>query len=513
MEQTLRKLSGFFLAVLLALYSTSAHADAVVPAPEFEPGLPWLNVAQPLSMKKLRGKAVLLDFWTYGCINCMHVIPDLKRLEAKYGNRLAVIGVHSPKFDNEKNLATLRNIVVRYGLEHPVVNDVDFSLWKQYGVSAWPTQVLVDPAGNVVGGVSGEGQYETLDRAIGEVLGKFAGRLDTRPLPIVLEKKKLTLGFLAAPGKIAASRDRVAIADTLHHRIVVTDGGGKVLLIFGSGKEGLRDGPAQQARFLAPQGLAFAEGGLYVADTGNHAIRYLDFAAKTVKTVAGNGKREWRVKGEADALGAGLDSPWDVQVRGDELFIAMAGTHQIWRMDLKTRRIGPYAGSGRENITDGSFDQAAFSQPSGLALAGDWLYVADAEDSGVRRLDLRPRHHTVETLVGSGLFDFGDRDGPFRSAKLQHVLGIAALDEHRIAIADTYNHKLKLLDLDARTVTTLAGTGKPGKGTGSGLQAMLNEPGGVAVRNGKLLIADTNNHRIVEFDPATRVLQAWPVRE
>lgn len=476
------------------------------PAPEFKTGLPWLNVSRPLTMKALRGKVVLLDFWTYGCINCMHVIPDLKRLEAKYGTKLAVIGVHSPKFDNEKNLDTLRSIVVRYGLEHPVVNDVDFALWRQYGVRAWPTLVLIAPDGGVVGSVAGEGHYRTLDKAIGELLARFAGRLDEQPLPLALEKH--TGKLLAAPGKIAASRQFVAIADTLHHRILLTDRHGKILHAFGGKEAGFRNGQPREARFFAPQGLSFGNGGLYVADTGNHAIRFIDLGKLTVTTVAGDGQMGGgRISGEFefDALKIGLASPWDVAYRDGRLYIAMAGTHQIWRLDVQSGKIAPFAGSGREDITDGALAQAAFSQPSGLSSSGDSLYVADAEDSAVRRIDLRAGQ--VETLVGTGLFDFGDRDGDFRNARIQHVLGVAVLDENRLLIADTYNHKLKQLDLKTRTITTLAGSGKPGGG------ANLNEPGGLAIIDGKTLLADTNNHRIMEYDLKTGKLAEWPVRE
>lgn len=498
-------ISLIFLCLLPSTAVMALDADNP-PAPEFKTGLPWLNVSRPLSMKDLRGKAVLLDFWTYGCINCMHVIPDLKRLEAKYGAKLAVIGVHSPKFDNEKNLDTLRSIVVRYGLEHPVVNDVDFALWRQYGVRAWPTLVLIAPDGGVVGSVAGEGHYLTLDNAIAALIAKFAGRLDDKPLPLSLEKNRQTGKLLAAPGKIAASPQYVAIADTLHHRILLTDRHGRILHVFGGNEAGLRDGTPQEARFSAPQGLSFGNGGLYVADTGNHAVRFIDLGKQTVATVAGNGQMgRQRINGEADATRIGLASPWDVAYRDGRLYIAMAGTHQIWRLDVPSGRIASFAGSGREDIVDGALAQAAFSQPSGLSLGGDSLFVADAEDSAVRRIDLRTGK--VETLVGTGLYDFGDRDGDFRSARVQHVLGVASLDDNRILIADTYNHKLKQLDLKTRTITTLAGNGKPGGGAG------LNEPGGLAVADGKVLLADTNNHRIMEFNLKTGKLAEWPVRE
>ena len=474
-------------------------------APEFSPGLDWLNVSRPLTLHDLRGKVVILDFWTYGCINCMHVIPDLKRLEARHGDRLAVIGVHSPKFENEKNLDALRNVVIRYDLAHPVVNDTQFTLWRQYGVRAWPTLVVIDPAGGIVGGVSGEGHYDVLDKRIGDLLNRFAAQIDATPLPLALEKNKSSASLLAAPGKIAASGNSVAIADSLHHRILLTDANGRIAQIFGGGATGFEDGAPSVARFFSPQGLCFGDGGLYVADTGNHAIRFIDLARRSVTTIAGNGRQAGSVSAEAEETGADLRSPWDVACRDGALYIAMAGSHQIWRLNARTQEIAPFAGSGREDIADGNLSEAAFSQPSGLSLFDHWLYVADAEDSAVRRIDLRSGSEKVETLVGTGLFDFGDHDGAFTNAKLQHVLGVAALDENRILIADTYNHKLKMLDLISRTVTSLAGSGKPGKGVN------LDEPGGLTVLGGTVLIADTNNNRIVSYDLRTGKIGDWPV--
>lgn len=503
----MNRIVKLFLVALLVLAGSTASAGEAdnPPAPEFKDNLPWLNVSRPLSMKALRGKVVLLDFWTYGCINCMHVIPDLKKLEAKYGNKLAVVSVHSPKFDNEKNLATLRSIVVRYGLEHPVVNDVDFSLWNRYGLRAWPTLVLIDPAGSVVGMISGEGHYALLDKAIGDLLGKFAGRFDETPLPIALERDKRGKSLLAAPGKIASDGKLVAIADTLNQRIVLADANGKLLRSFGDGVAGLKDGKSNEARFSAPLGVTFGNGGIYVADTGNHVIRFIDLTNGTVTSVAGNGEMERPAGREYPATRVGLSSPWDVLFHDGQLYIALGGSHQLWRLDVKSARLYWLAGSGHEELADGNPSQAAFAQPSGLALFDGKLYVADAEVSALRRVDLKSGK--VDTLAGKGLFDFGDRDGEIRSARLQHPLAVAALDGRRLLVADTYNHKLKLYDGEARTLTSLAGSGKPG----SGME--LNEPGGLAVLGDAVLVADTNNNRIVRYDLKSRKLTEWTIRE
>lgn len=477
-------------------------------AREFAPGLPWLNVERPLTFADLHGKVVILDFWTYGCINCIHVLADLKRLEEKYGHRLLVIGVHTPKFDNEKNLETVRNIVVRYGIDHPVVNDVDSMLATKYGMRAWPTRVLIDPAGTVLGRVTGEGRYDLFDATISKLLEDHAATLDATPIPLKLEREQLVVSFLAAPGKIAASDQYVAISDTLHHRVILLDHQAKVLRIFGGKEAGNRDGSEDTARFNSPQGLAFGEQGLYVADTANHLIRYIDLEKFTVSTLAGNGLLERHRGGEFDARDVGLASPWGLALQHDFLYIAMAGSHQIWRYDSRSERIKTYAGSGKEGIDDGALTTATFSQPSGLSIQDEWLYVADAEDSAIRRIHLR--NEQVETIIGTGLFDFGDRDGEFAQAKLQHVLGVVLQGKDRLYIADTYNHKLKSVDLLQGTVSTLLGNGSPGKGSAErGFQ--LNEPGGLALLGKQLLIADTNNHRILAYDVESGSVVNWPI--
>lgn len=507
-----------FLIILVLLclvgFNTACRAETDTdnpPAIEFDPSLPWLNVSRPLTLADIRGKVAILDFWTYGCINCIHVLEDLKRLKHKYGEQIAIIGVHTPKFDNEKNIETLRRIVVRYDVDHPVVNDVNSTLGRLYGMRAWPTQYVIDPQGGVLGKVVGEDNFEIFDSTIKKLLKKHAAIIDKTPLPVALEKEKFEKSLLAAPGKIAVSNRYVAISDTLHHRIILATHNGRIEKIIGGKSPGLVDGAFSRARFKSPQGLVFSDSGLYVADTGNHSIRFLDFAAGKVSTVAGNGKNEVHRGREYPAKKIGLRSPWGLALKESRLYIAMAGIHQIWRLDLRKKTIGPYAGSGREGISDGSLKRSSFSQPSGLSLIGDQLYVADAEDSALRRIDIRKQQ--VETLAGTGLFDFGDHDGALNEAKLQHVLGVAVLDRERIFIADTYNHKLKLADLKKKTITTVAGTGKPGKGEGDALSAALNEPGGISVLDESILIADTNNNRIMQYDLKSHLLSEWKLRK
>ncbi len=507
----------WFVPLVFLLVSTVASCSSesdetgvrnLLPATEFDPALPWLNVKRPLTLEDLKGKVVILDFWTYGCINCIHVLEDLRRLEHKYGHQLAVVGVHSPKFDNEKNVSTLRNIIIRYRIEHPVVNDVEFSLARYYGMRAWPTQVLIDPQGRVAGKVVGEGKYDLLDKAVAKLVKRHKADMNPEPLPFSLERDGLAESLLAAPGKIAVSARHVAISDTLHNRVIVADHQGKIEEIYGGNDEGFLDGNNTTVRFLAPQGLAFSGDGLYVADTGNHAVRYINLSRREVETVAGGGEVEIPRYGTFDAKTVRLRSPWGLALKDNQLYVAMAGTHQIWLLDTEKGQIRNYAGSGREGLRDGALPESRFSQPSGLSVYGNWLYIADAEDSAIRRIDIDSER--VETLVGTGLFDYGDRDGPFDRALLQHVLGVAAVSDSEIVIADTYNHKLKQLDLKQQQVMSLAGTGVPGKDLGGGSHAVqLNEPGGLAVLDRRILIADTNNNRILQFDLDSGSVSEW----
>jgi thiol-disulfide isomerase/thioredoxin len=494
----------------------SAQEKTRVRAPELTGGRGWLNTDKPLTLAALKGKVVLLDFWTYGCINCIHIIPDLKRLEHKYANQLVVIGVHSAKFENEKDTENIRRIILRYELEHPVYNDADYKVWQSYGVRAWPTQVLIDPAGYVIGAVSGEGNYDLIDQVVGKVVDEFRkrGELNEEPLKLTLERAKVGDLPLAFPGKILADAkgDRLFIADSNHNRIVVTKLDGSLIETIGSGVAGAADGTFDKASFYRPQGMALerspqagsppgVQGGdsLYVADTENHLIRRVDLKTKTVQTVAGTGQQARDYFRQGPARTIELSSPWDLQLVGRQLYITMAGTHQIWKLDLDKQEVSTFAGSGREARQDGPLLEAGFAQPSGITSDGKKLYIADSESNIIRAIDIASGQ--VETLVGGDLFDFGDVDGAGDDVRLQHPLGVFAVD-HEVLIADTYNHKIKELDPKARTVKTFLGAGRPGQSDGA--VPSFYEPGGLSIANGKLYVADTNNHAVRVVDVKTK---------
>lgn len=474
-----------------------------VRAPEISGGRGWLNTDKPLSIAALKGKFILLDFWTYGCINCIHIIPDLKKLEAKYANQLVVIGVHSAKFQNEKETENIRRIILRYEIEHPVYNDAEFTVWESYGVRAWPTQVLIDPAGYVVGTASGEGNYEIINQAIGKLVEDFRkrGELNEEPLELVLERAKVGDLPLAFPGKILADADsdRLFIADSNHNRIVITKLDGSLVDVIGTSDAGSADGSFDKATFFRPQGLALAGDALYIADTENHLIRRVNLKTRTVDTIAGTGKQAFEYFKQGPAKSIALSSPWDLQLVGQTLYIAMAGPHQIWQLDLAKDEVSTFAGSGREARLDGALLESGFAQPSGIATDGKTLYVADSESNIIRSIDFAAKQ--VTTLVGGDLFKFGDIDASGDEVRLQHPLGLISVAD-KLLIADTYNHKIKELDPKRQRVTTLLGSGKPGQADGK--SPTFYEPGGLSVANGKLYVADTNNHAIRVVDLKTK---------
>jgi DNA-binding beta-propeller fold protein YncE len=475
--------------------------DGLLTAPEFPDGMDWLNTAKPLKMKDLRGKMVLLDFWTYCCINCMHIIPDLKKLEKEYPDELVVIGVHSAKFLTERETENINNAALRYEIVHPIVNDRDMEIWSAYGVRAWPTLVLVNPIGRIIGSVSGEGIYDFFSKLISDAIAHFKkkGSLHSEPVKFTEEKVSLALSLLSFPGKVLADeKDHILfISDSNNNRIIGMDiEDNSIKFAAGSGERGWKDGGFEDAQFNHPQGLAydFQYKTLYVADTENHLIRKIDLQSRKVMTIAGTGRQGGSSDSADDPLEISLNSPWDVAILGDELYIAMAGSHQIWKYDLATNRISRFAGSGREGLFDGNLLRSALAQPSGITTDSDILYFADSETSSIRLVDIRSGGE-VKTIVGQDLFIFGDRDGIGDSALLQHPLGVAFYGKN-LYIADTYNNKIKAIDPVKRISKTLFGSGRAGFKDGKDQQAELNEPGGVTAAFGMLYIADTNNHAI-----------------
>ena len=485
--------------IIFPLILTAQLKKPALMAPQFPSYAEWLNTDRAYSIDEFKGKFVILDFWTYCCINCMHILPDLKRLEQTFPEELVVIGVHTPKFSGEKESRNIRQAILRYEIEHPVINDHQYELWQKYGVRAWPTVAIIDPEGYVLGNHSGEGVWDTLFPFLTEQIPDYREKGLLTKDAFIFRSESPVEAVLSFPGKILADPQNnfIYISDSNHNRILITNKiTGEVKEIIGSGKVGKSNGDFSTAEFNHPQGITRHGDFLYIADTENHLIRTVDLNRERVTTLAGTGKQAQGFNQPGVGTAVALNSPWDLLYIEGKLYVAMAGFHQIWTIDVETAEAKPFAGSGREDITDGSATRSALAQPSGITTDGTYLYVADSEVSGIREISIETGD--VKTIVGRGLFEFGDKDGNGKRVRLQHPLGITWAND-RLFVADTYNNKIKVIHPDIKSSDTFAGSGE--EGATDGLDATFDEPGGVSYSDGKLYVADTNNHavRIVDI--------------
>ncbi|MEU9676337.1 MULTISPECIES: NHL domain-containing thioredoxin family protein [Streptomyces] len=462
---------------------------ARVRAPELIGKGGWLNTGdQQYTLADLRGRIVILDFWTFCCVNCLHVLDELRELEEKHRDTVVIIGVHSPKFVHEAEHQAVVDAVERYEVHHPVLDDPELATWKQYAVRAWPTLVVIDPEGYVVAQHAGEGHAHAIGKLVEGLETEHAakGTLRRGDGPYVAPEPVAT--HLRFPGKALLLPDGgFLVSDTTRHRLVELDADGEtVRRHFGTGERGLTDGGPDEARFSEPQGLAvLPDGRVAVADTVNHAIRALDLTTGVTSTLAGTGRQWWQgTPTSGSAREVDLSSPWDLAWFGDRLWIAMAGVHQLWTYDPESGTVGVAAGTTNEGLVDGPAAEAWFAQPSGLAVSadGERLWVADSETSALRWVD---RDEHVHTAVGTGLFDFGHRDGAAEQALLQHPIGVTALPDGSVAVSDTYNHALRRYDPASGEVTTLA--------------TDVREPSDAVLVDGDLVVVESARHRLTRL--------------
>ena len=474
---------------------------ARVRAPELTGKGGWLNTGgAALGLRDLRGSIVILDFWTFCCVNCLHVLDELRELEERHRDTVVIVGVHSPKFVHEAEHQAVADAVERYGVAHPVLDDPELATWRQYAVRAWPTLVVVDPEGYVVAQHAGEGHAHALEALVARLEEEHAakGTLRRGSGPYVAPEPAPT--DLRFPGKVLAlpGSGHYLVSDSTRHALVeLAADGESVVRRIGSGERGLVDGDAGSARFSEPQGLALLpDGSVLVADTVNHALRRLDLESGRVTTVAGTGRQWWQGAPTAgEAREVDLSSPWDVAWFEDRVWIAMAGVHQLWTYDPAAGRVAAAAGTTNEGLVDGPAGEAWFAQPSGLAVSGGRLWVADSETSALRWVERssgaspgrypQPEGYVVRTAVGTGLFDFGHRDGPAGQALLQHPLGVTGLPDGSVAVSDTYNNALRRYDPATGEVSTLA--------------TELREPSGAAVVDGDIVVVESAAHRLTRM--------------
>jgi thiol-disulfide isomerase/thioredoxin len=461
--------------------------NARIAAPELPDVLDWVNTDQPPSLATLRGRVTVLHFWTYDCVNCRNLLPDLRYLENKYHDGLSVIGIHVPKYPWQRQTEPVLKAVHRNHIRHPVANDPGFVSWQAFGVTAWPTLAVIDARGQLAALLPGEGQRQQADALIAQLLDEAAsGDLrvyESGPAPTRQEAR----GVLRFPTRLAVGETSIWIADTGHNRILECTHDGRILRQYGSGNPGYWDGRDRDAGFTDPQGLALGKDVVYVADTGNHAIRRIRLHNGEVDTIAGTGTVGHDLPNPgAEPRQLAMSAPSDVAALGDDIYIAVSGQNQVWQLNLVQNRLIVLAGSGQLGNTDAVGVLSSFAQPNSLSLIGQQLVVVDSASSSIRLLRLLDNR--VSTLIAGGLYEFGDADGAREQARLQHPLAACVDPRGLVFVADSYNNKVKAVNLRTGAVRTL------------NLPYRLQEPAGLAMGAGALWIANTNAHEIVRVD-------------
>lgn len=469
-------------------------------APDLPPTLQWLNVQQAPALEKLRGRIVLLHFFNAANVNSLHMVQELRAIEAKHHDGLSLIGIHTPKFDHERHPDNVLKAINRMYMRHPVANDADWVAWRQFGIQAWPSVAVLDAEGRVAGIVAGEGHREQIDSLVTSLLDDAANR-DIRfyePTQMVSRPEPRTA--LNFPGKVFATESALFVADSGHNRILECTHDGRVIRQVGTGTAAYLDGKFGDAAFQDPQGMAMIKDMLYVADRGNHCVRRVHMITGEVDTVAGNGQHGHPpTQDYAEPTRVALNSPWALVAAGEKLLVAMAGQHQIWALDLNRKRLNLYSGTGKIGREDGDGMFATFAKPTGLAYANQVLYVADADGSAIRAVRSDGR---VQTLIGAGLYEFGDQDGVPAQARLQHPMDLAADANGQILwVVDTYNNKLKAISLRGGGAKTI------------NIAYRFHQPSGIATLPGKLFIANTGAHEVVRIDTTNGQVTRLPIAE
>jgi thiol-disulfide isomerase/thioredoxin/DNA-binding beta-propeller fold protein YncE len=480
--------------------------------PGFGEGV-WFNVKGPIDLADVNGRLVILDFWTSCCINCIHTLATLARIESAFPEDVLIIGVHTPKFDAELSSNKVAAAIERFGVSHPVLHDPERKVWDFYGVRAWPTLIFIHPSGRVVDEVVGEPNGDRLFVAVEQMITGISHNSERQRTSPSTSSAREHAGRFRFPAKLkrfeAPEGTCWLLADSGHNQVVEFSFDGSKERRFGSGDMGFQDGGSDSASFNSPQGLAATATEIYVADTGNHALRSINRQTGTVTTVAGTGLRGMSLGKPGPGISTALASPWDLAITRQALLFANAGTHQLGHFDFSSRSVARLAGTGAEGIEDGPAASATLAQPSGLDISSDGskLYFTDSETSALRVLTLVGSSQ-VTTLVGSGLFDFGHRNGPLNFASLQHPLGVAS-EGDTIAIADTFNDVVRVVNLRTGVVNDLD---QGDYLCEDSLCIPLSEPAGVAF-NGpeRLLVVDTNNHRILCYNMTQKVYSTWLV--
>ncbi|MBD8525283.1 redoxin domain-containing protein [Pseudomarimonas arenosa] len=468
-------------------------------APEFPEGVEWLN-SEPISMAEQRGRVVLLAFWNASSAYAHNVLLDLQSLLGRFSDSTTLVAVHTPKFEAEREPRIAQRALNSLGLRLPLLHDPNFLLWQHFEITAWPSVVVIDTTQQLCRLLVGDAIKAELEKLVGDLLDQ-AGLQDRVFQPAPTGSKPEPRLPLLFPAGVAVNATRLFVADTAHHRIVECSHDGRIMRQIGTGNPGLVDGNSAEACFNRPRGLFLSRDALYIADAGNHALRRMSLLSGDTDTLAGNGVRgvSANLVGE-DPLKTSLDSPWALVGNHDKIYIAMASGQEIWEYDQGVRRIRCVAGTGQIGLCDGAGERAMLAQPSALTMIQQTLYVADSASSAIRGINVQGGQ--VHTLVGHGLFDYGDQDGPRQHALLQCPLGLC-LDSRapQLWIADTYNNQIRSLRLGGGELRRLP------------LSYSLCEPAAIASSEGVLWVANTNAHEVLRIEIDSAQVRRLPIGE
>ncbi len=464
----------------------------------------WINTSRALELSDLKDRVILVHFWSYACVSCFHVLPEIKKLENEFGNRLTVIGVHSGKFDNEKNLDSITKAVLRYDISHAVIDDSDLKIWNNFDIKAWPSFVLINPHGSIEEVYQGSDSVEKMVKDTKELINDYRYEITRDALPIVLEKNKIAKRVLNYPTKIeyaayfaykGHNAPALFIANTGQNKVLAVSLTGEIIAQIGSGRDEFEDGSFENASFNSPTGLLYHDSKLYVADSGNNALREIDFKEENVATLIGSGRKGSIIeKGPINSDDVELSSPTDIEFYPDNTKIAIAnsGSHQILQYNIAKQEISILAGDGNEGLIDGIYPKNSLAQTADLAVYEDKLYFIDSESSALRVLD---KDGEVKTLIGKGLFDFGHKNGKKDMALMQHPLGLT-IDDTGVYIVDSFNHVVRRYGLSTGEIQDVIG-GKKGSTLGSPENTGFDEADGIVSILDRFYIVDSNNNRIV----------------
>ncbi len=476
----------------------------------------WFNTAKPLEKEDVKDKIILLNFWSYSCVKCLQLIPELKKLQDEYGNKLAIISVHSPKFSNEKNEGGIRKAIIRHDITNPVINDADLKIWNQYQVKLWPTLILFNTNGKIYDQYFDLNDSKSIERALSDtkkLLNRYNHQLSRNSLPIILEKNRLISNVLESPTKIKYSAKfdyksysgaAIFIANSAKNTIIISSISGEILAQIGSGKSGKEDGSFSDASFDLPQGLLYHNDKLYVADTNNHLIREVDFKSEKVTTILGSGNIGLPITSDKKIAAKKVDlaSPTDIEFFPNRQFIAIANSasDQILSYDVEKKEVSVLAGSGKEGNEDGKLPNNSLAQTSDLVAYSNKLYFIDSKSNSLRYLN---NQGVVETLIKGKLQSSqNNKNSPQNRDALQNPTGLE-IDDSGIYISDSFDHQIKKYNQTTNDLTVLVGNQQNGDSLGT--RTSFDEPNGIISIMDRLYVADKNNNRIVVLDRGSLV--------